>query len=342
MNDNRAVQSLLDTLSATLDEAHHCHVPDAPLEPADHLIAPLTHYGFLATEGPDSTKFLQGQLTCNIAEVTAEHSREGAYCSPKGRMLGSFRIARLSDELLLMRLRRDGVAALQQALAKYIVFSKADQRDASDDYLGLGLSGDRARENIAVVFGGLPEGQNGQIQHDGSLAIQLDAEGSRFECWLAAGQVAELWPRLSQGLTVQGSRTWELLTIRAGLGEISATTVDEFLPQMLNLQTLGAISFNKGCYTGQEVVARMHYKGAVKRRLYRIRVPEAAVEAGTTLYQPDRDKEIGTVVNAVPLVDGGSEALAVITIKDADAGQVVAGENHAAVEVLSLPYAITN
>lgn len=345
MNDTSSIAHFVEAIGASIDTACHCDVSGTALEPADNLIAPLTHYGFLETRGTDSAKFLQGQTTCNLNEVSPQQSLIGAYCTAKGRMVSSFRIAAThsaaSDEqTYLLRMRRDLVESTRQAFAKYIVFSKAGQSDASDCYLALGLRGAAAATAIASVFDATPAGPGQQLINNGNLAIQLDDEGLLFEAWIRTEELAMVWPRLSQGLSVQGSRTWELLCIRRGYGEVSAATAGEFIPQMLNYETIGAVNFKKGCYTGQEVVARMQYKGTMKRRMYRVRIDHSGVSANDPLFRPNSEQSIGEVVNAVDLGDGSSEALAVITIKDVESGMVQAGSERHPVEVLSLPYAI--
>ena len=159
-----------------------------------------------------------------------------------------------------------------------------------------------------------------------------------FECWILSSQLGALWPDLSANLEILGSRSWELLTIREGLGEVTVETQEMFIPQMLNYQITGAVNFTKGCYTGQEVVARMEYRGKLKRPMYRIKTASGALLPGDELYNPTGEQSIGNIVNSVPLDDCHSEALAVITSKDVEMGCVVVGKEKAVVEILSLPY----
>ena len=341
MTDSSSLETFLSSLCVRTDD-HHCSVDQAPLEPAENMIAPLTHYGFILTEGPDSTTFLQGQTTCNLKEITAEQSRPGALCTAKGRMVSSFLLAAVGEQRYLLRTRADLVESTKAALGKYIVFSKATQADYSCTYLAVGLRGPRAAANIEAAFGSIPTTQYQQVSADTGIAIRLDGQADLYECWIPADRLSTVWPILSTGLELQGSKSWELLTVRQGLGEVCAATADEFIPQMLNYQATGAISFNKGCYTGQEVVARMQYKGTMKRRLFHIRIEGAESTPNAPLFRPGSEQSIGNIVNAVELPDGATEALAVITISDAEQGTVLAGTNLSTVQVLSLPYAITN
>ncbi len=342
MNNNPDLQNFLTENGIQLDPVGHSITNTGNLEPEENMICLLSHYGHLQITGPDTATFLQGQTTCDLNEVDDTHSQYGAYCNVKGRMLSSFLLARLNTEQYLLRMRRELVSTTQATLGKYIVFSKAEQSDNSDSVIALGLSGPKAKSTIQQLFpNALEERLNSSIANE-NIAIQLDDEGLMFECWIKTDQLADLWPILSEGMTLQGSRSWELLTIRQGLGEVTGTTTDLFLPQMLNYQATGAISFTKGCYTGQEVIARMHYKGKMKRQMYRITAEEPNLSPSDHLFNTQQEQSIGDIVNSVCLGNGKTEALAVITIKDIEKNSVVAGENRAPIEVLSLPYAISN
>lgn len=342
MNDQPAVAQWIHRLPGTLDQNLRCHIDAAPLEPQDNCIIPLPHYGFLLTEGADTTRFLQGQSTCDFAKAVPQQNLPGSFCSAKGRCYSSFHSVVESPERVLMCMQRDLVTLTKERLGKYIVFSKAEQQDCSEDYIAIGLHGMQAATNIQSVFGQLPVGVNQQCFGDAGMVFQIDAEGEWFQCWLKTSQIEDCWPALSKDLSLQGTASWELAMIRLGLAEVCAATIDEFIPQMLNLHSTGAVSFTKGCYTGQEVVARMQYKGTLKRQLYRIRLDNPAVVAGSRVFRTDSEQSIGNIVNSVALDAEDSEALAVISIKDVDAGASMVDENGHRLEVLSLPYAITN
>jgi folate-binding protein YgfZ len=280
-------------------------------------------------------------MTCNLNDVSETTSRPGAYCSAKGRMHSSFQLACSDRDNYFLRMRRPLVASSLAVLAKYIVFSKAEQINACDNFVVFGLFGEKVAAAIKKSFGSSPNSLHHSVCHEGNIALQRDDEGNCFECWIKIDAVATFWPILSDGLTLQGSQSWELLMIRQGLGDVTEATVDSFIPQMLNFHTIGAVSFSKGCYTGQEVVARMQYKGKLKRHMYPIRIDGKNLSAGDSLYEKEQKQSIGTIVNSVALDTGGAEALAVITIKDVQNNHVIVWPNGAGIEVLSLPYAIT-
>lgn len=337
-------QPFLATLNMTVDNDQHSKFNTAdetsPLL-TENFISPLTHYGLLAIDGPDSKKFLQGQATCDTTTVNEQQSSGGAFCTVKGRMISSFHIASLNDHQMLLRMRRELAAETITRLSKYIVFSKAEQRNASEEYCLIGLHGPQAKSNISQAFGSLPAAKNGSVQQQGNIAIQLDDQQLSFECWIAWANIEQLWPLLSQQLTLTGSKSWELLCIQNGWGEVSAKTVELFIPQMLNYQITGAVNFTKGCYTGQEIVARMQYKGKLKRPMYRISIDASGFAAGDELFNSESGQSVGHIVNVVTLNDQSSEALAVISHKDLASNCVTAGKQQATITRLPLPYAIT-
>ncbi len=333
------MQDFLRTIGATLSASGDAHFAATPLTSLldTTVIVPLSHLGLVGVKGPDSAKFLQGQITCDVQEAGPDRFVQGAYCSPKGRVLASFYLAQAQPDSYWLRLRRDIQASTQASLAKYVVFSKA-KIAAEEDLIGLGLHGPAARSVVATLTGSAAAaGTAGSaIPVEGGLVLQLDDAGSWFECWLSREQAQALWQGQVGKLTPAGGDFWRCLSVRAGLAEISAATVDLFIPQMLNLQLTGAISFKKGCYTGQEIVARTQYRGQIKRHLYRLECPLPAPLAGAELEGPNGQK-IGSVVDRVAINATRAELLAVMSANDA----AELGANATTVRLLDLPYAIT-
>lgn len=323
-------------------QAPHCIIPSAPDQPVSDIIAPLHHYGLLQIQGPDAATFLQGQTTCDVLGISEGTATYGGYCTPKGRLLSSFLLARSDEQTYLLRMRESIVEPSKQAFGKYIVFSKAEQTILNDQVIAIGLYGEKAANLISQTLGACPDKALGFINHDGHTVIQLDDAGQMFECWIAIDQLSKLWPALSEGLTVVGSDHWEYLTIQAGLGEVTEQTIESFIPQMLNYEFTGHINFQKGCYTGQEVVARLHYKGTAKRRLFRCRYQGEAVAPGTELLKEGSDQSIGNIVNCIEHAAGHCECLAVITVSDIENNTAIVTKNGYQLEPLTLPYAITN
>ncbi|MDB4470808.1 folate-binding protein [Deltaproteobacteria bacterium] len=336
-------QAFLNAIGASLGDDGHSHFDDGDASQSlpDNFITPIPYYGLLAISGPETSKFLQGQTTCDLEMVSNTQSCAGAYCTPKGRMISSFHIGRLDPEHYLLRMQHDIVDTTRDTLAKYIVFSKAEQENASDLHQVFGLCGEQALKAVEHTFGQVPSGKWSTVNTDQQLVIQLDDEGLVFECWIP-NQLAELtWQSLCEQLKPVGSQQWGLLSIQRGEAEVCATTVDTFIPQVLNYQVTGAVSFTKGCYTGQEVVARMEYRGKLKRRMYRAQLASTGIQPGDAIYTGDKEQSSGNVVNVASLDSNSSEILAVLTNKDVAENLLFHLENNpAALELLPLPYTI--
>ena len=293
-------------------------------------------YGLLEIAGIDSAKFLQGQITCNMQDITPQQSRLGAHCTHKGRMVASFRLLQTSENSYLFCLPKQTLPALQKSLGKYIVFSKAKLRDASDDYLQLGISGLKAAQKIIAVFGKAPTSAQEQHQHENGIVICIDKNSSRFLCIIPAAQAKTVFDALSTDTTITDCHYWHWLNIRDGLGDIRAETIEEFIPQMLNLQLTDGISFTKGCYTGQEIVARMQYRGTLKKSAYRIAGKGVSPKPATPLFQENASQASGQIVIAEAVGDDQWEALAVIQ-HDA-LTHPLHTTNSACITLLTLPY----
>lgn len=300
-----------------------------------HWLA-LTDWTLMAVSGPQAKTFLQGQVTCDIRELTPGESRLGAHCDPKGRMQLSFRALATSDERILLRIPRTMVEATTASLGKYIVFSKAELSDEGSHYRLRGLWGPQARELLTQQLTE-PAMEAGQwVEHDGNVILTLGPE--RYECWLDPEQTGRLDHAL--GTPETGDPLWRLLDIRAGLGEVVPETQGLFTPQLLNFTRIGAVSFRKGCFTGQEIVARLHYKGKLKQHMRRLALTSGephSLRPGTPLYN-EADKKVGELVTAAPDERSGWECLAVVD--DRALEEVLRIDHTFPAEPLSLPYTV--
>lgn len=305
----------------------------------------LSHRGLIAVQGPDADRFLQGQLTCDVQRATLDHSVLGAFCSPKGRALACFRLFRREDAVYL-ELPQALVESTLTRLRKYVLRAKVTLADASDQWVRFGVAGPHAETVLAARFGAIPEAINGVIHTtgDGSnmTVIRLPGIAPRFELHGPLPDMQTLWKALDLDVTFTGAEPWRLLDILAGIPTIYPETVEAFVPQMINLDALDGISFQKGCYTGQEVVARMHYLGKLKRRMYLARVDcENPPQPGDALYSPQADasQSAGRLVDAAQHPDGGYAVLAVALIECAEPGMLQLGDASGPVLKLEpLPY----
>ncbi len=294
----------------------------------------LDHEGLLAVRGADAAKFLQGQVTCNLNYLSPTQSSLGARCTPKGRMLSSFRIVAVEDGYLLA-MDRELIASQQADLQKYAVFSKSKLSDESQDWVRFGLAGgDAVLSELGLHLGDASDSLSsaGQL-----LAVRLS--DGRAELWAPAAEAARLQSHLAAHLPQAPLNDWLLAQIRAGIGQVFGATRELFIPQMINLQALGGVSFKKGCYTGQEIVARMQYLGKLKRRLHRLRLIGAPLPAvGVELFSPVHGSSVGEVVLAAQ-ADDAVELLAVLqedAVKDA---RIHLGSNDGpTLTLLDLPY----
>jgi tRNA-modifying protein YgfZ len=294
----------------------------------------LDHEGLLAVRGADAAKFLQGQVTCNLNYLSPNQSSLGARCTPKGRMLSSFRIVAVEGGYLLA-MARELLEAQLTELQKYAVFSKSKLSDESAAWVRFGLSGaDTLLSELGLDLGSAADSV---ASTDGLLALRL-ADG-RTELWAPASEAAALQSKLSAQLPQAELNQWLLAQIQAGIGQVFGATRELFIPQMINLQALGGVSFKKGCYTGQEIVARMQYLGKLKRRLYRLTLAsEETPAAGCELFSPVHGSSVGEVVLAARTATA-VELLAVLQEDAVTDGRIhLASLEGPSLTLLDLPY----
>jgi len=259
----------------------------------------LKQFGFLSITGKDAITFLQGYATCDLDHLSSNQAGLGAICNLQGRMVASFRVVKLADGLLL-RIHRDLVDKTSKFLGKYIVFSKAKMSDMSEIYACYGVIGDVPGKQLPQI--------NDVEMKNSNIVVKVSQTGPRFEIW--AQQAVE---NTDNAFTVQ---IWQQAEINDGFAWVDAANSDEHIPQMFNYHNIGGIDFEKGCYLGQEIIARLEYRGKLKRKLHR---GEAAskVSSGDLLLS-DKGKSLGTVVN-VAHVDSRYPILAVLQNAGGDA-----------------------
>lgn len=300
-------------------------------------LCPIDHKAILAITGPDSKKFLQGQVSCDINQVNDNSWLRGAHCNHKGRTIFDFMAAQQQADQILLLCHNSVAATAKASLAKYIVFSKAEI--SVDEHLcAFGLAGENAQTLLADIFPTAEPQQS--MPYQSGFILCLNSE--RFEIWLPANEAIELWQTLKPSCQQGAAQHWRLLDIHAGIGEVQQTTSEMFIPQMLNLNELGGINYQKGCYTGQEIIARMQYRGNLKRHMYHLSNPSLqTAEAGNDIHCADKDQSIGNIVSA-EFDDGTLHVLAVcIDDKITDSTLFLKEKKEHIFSVESLPYAIT-
>lgn len=279
--------------------------------------SPLPGMGILSVSGKDAAKLLQGQTTCDILGLPPGQTTLGALCSPKGKAIALFRVLRAEDRLYLL-LPDDLLEIVQRRLRHYVLRDDVKIANVSGEWAVFGLYGEKSPDVLQKLGLPLLTGENEAGGQSGFYtrfyAVRIPGTSTwRFLVLVDAAKQASMLRFVEgQGLQLRDSSHWQLEDIRAGIPSLSAATTEEFVPQMLNLDLLGGISFNKGCYTGQEIIARTHYLGSLKRRMVRL-LGEGVVlpEAGEGLTATE-DDGTGKVLSAAPDGLGGFEILAVV------------------------------
>lgn len=275
---------------------------------SDLRVARLRHYGLLSVTGDDARSFLHAQLTSDVAHLPPDRARLAGWCSAKGRLLANF-IVLPRPEGFLLQVAADLAAPVAKRLAMFVLRSKVRVSDLGQSYAQLGIWGAQAAARLSDLGVRVGDAHMATAMHGDLTAVRVDADRL-----LAVGPAAEM-DRIATGLGVPNTAEmeWTLLEIRAGRALIEQATQDLFVPQMINLEALGGVDFKKGCYPGQEIVARAQYRGQVKRRMVRGRLdPRAEAHAGMDLYTDDLPGQAGGTVVSVAAASGGNELLAVV------------------------------
>jgi len=297
--------------------------------------ARLARYGIVSVSGADARAFLHAQLTNDVEHLGQDSARLAGWCSAKGRLLANFAVVPRTDGFLLV-MARDLAAAIAKRLMMFVLRSKVKIADESDAWTPLGVWGAGVRARLAALGLAPAEGPLAVAAAGARIAVRVESD--RYLVIAPPGDAPALETQL--GGRIAPDDEWSLLEIRSGRVLITQATQDQFVPQMVALEAIGGVDFKKGCYPGQEVVARAQYRGQIKRRILRGRVP-AGVELrpGQDLYSDDAaDQASGIVVNVAPATEG-SELLAVAPIAAIEEHKPIrTAPGGAPIEVLGLPY----
>jgi folate-binding protein YgfZ len=281
----------------------------------------LPQLGLIRFSGDDAQTFLHNQLSCDVAGLAPGRSTYGAYCTPKGRMLATFLLWR-SDQGYFMQLPAALRESIQKQLSKFILRSKVKASDASGDWMLIGVADKDAAALVQRAVGQAPQEERGVAHTSDATVIRLP--GERFEIATVKDKAPRVLEALAAGAEKAGQEYWEWLDLRAGIPAILPATQEAFVPQMVNLDLIGGVSFEKGCYPGQEIVARMHYRGTLKQRMYLDGIASSECpQPGEKLYGAGfGEQACGTIVNAARSPESSFDVLAVIQIAGAERGDV--------------------
>lgn len=304
-------------------------------------VATLSNWGVIRAQGEDAAAFLHSQLTQDFEQLDAGQARLAALCSAKGRMLASFIGFKQSPTEILLLCSRDILAATLKRLAMFVMRAKVKLSDASAEFSVYGLAGDALH---AMATGNDPAWSKLDIESAHVVSLYPALGQPRALCVTQAGAI----PGALANCAVLPEPLWQWSEVRSAVATISQPVVDAFVPQMLNYESVGGVSFKKGCYPGQEVVARSQFRGSLKRRaaLLHSAMP---VQSGQEVFAnlpdgavPQDTQPCGLVVQAAASPDGGFDAI--VSLQTA----VITSASHLSVpaaksgrlSLLPLPYAL--
>ena len=320
--------------------------PFSPRQPVASARLPLTlisleDWALATVTGADGEKYLQGQVTADVSQLTEHQHLLVAHCDPKGKMWSNLRLFRRQDGFAFIERRSLRDAQLTE-LEKYAVFSKVTIA-ADDELVLLGVAGFQARAALTNLFSVLPDAEKPLVNDGATSLLWFEHPDERFLLVTDTATAERVTDALRGEAQLNNSQQWLALNIEAGLPVIDAANSAQFIPQATNLQALGGISFKKGCYTGQEMVARAKFRGANKRALWYLagnasRVPEAGEDL--ELKMGENWRRTGTVLAGVQL-DDGRVLVQVVMNNDMEAGSVFRVRDDAnTLSIEPLPYSL--
>ncbi len=311
--------------------------------PPDNFICDLSHFGIISISGDDRQTFLQNQLCNDVRDINDNQNQINAYCTPKGRVLALFRLLQRDHEYLL-HLPATNVELTIKRLSMFVLMSNVVIENKSDSWVAIGISGDAIANYTNTNIMTLPTEIDHSTQHEHFTAIRIPGKQPRYILFGQTSEMQSLWETITAHYKPANSHAWANMDIQMGLPQVFPDTADAFVPQMLNLHSINGLSFKKGCYPGQEVVARMHYLGKLKRRMYYGHIASDKLPSpGDNLLAADADNKqsVGKIVISAPDIDTGSIFLAVMQISAAESGDITLDDmNKTPVIFKDLPYSV--
>jgi folate-binding protein YgfZ len=291
----------------------------------------LSHMGVIRVIGDDAVSFLQGQLTQDVAQLGLSEARLAAFCNAKGRMQASFVVFKRSPDEILMVCGRDILPATLKRLSMFVMRAKAKLSDASDEFALHGLTGEAVASqggDVSRVWSKTDSGIPAA-----SLIVLPPADSTARALWCApVGTRPPALPAIELNL-------WHWLSVRSGIAMISQPIFEAFVPQMLNYESVGGVNFKKGCYPGQEIVARSQFRGTLKRRAFIVHADVTLSVGEDIFHSADSEQPCGLVAAAAPAPTGGFDAIVSIHITALQGGSLTAvSPSGPALSLLPLPY----
>lgn len=307
------------------------------IPPQGPILCDLSHIGLISATGDDAQAFLQGQLSNDLNTVSETQAQLSSYSSPKGRAFSTFQIMQRQGSYYLS-LSHGILEPVLKRLRMFVMRSQVSLEDATDSLVHFGYADPQGDERLRDALGGvLPENDLDVIQQGDLTIIRRPASIPRFEIFGELDAARKLWRQLSVNAAAVGPSSWDYFEIEAGIPHVTANSMEAWVPQMMNLHLINGISFEKGCFPGQEVVARLKYLGKNKRQTYRLAIDDFNLpDVGAVIEDAD-GKEAGKVLNAALNPDGKAEVLAIMKMAALDGELQLGGKT---VSLLTLPYAL--
>lgn len=305
--------------------------------PQGAILCDLSHQGLISVTGIEAASFLQGQLSNDIQQVTAERAQLSSYSSPKGRAYTTFQIMQRQG-VYYLSLSSDVLETVLKRLRMFVMRSKVVLENACESLVHFGYADPEGEKRLQAILGNYPKQTLDVIQVNNLTIIRQAASVPRFDIYGELDEARQLWSRLNVQAAAVGGIAWDYFDIEAGIPKITAASMEAWVPQMLNLHLIDGINFKKGCFPGQEVVARLKYLGKNKRQMYRIAIESIQLPTVGSKIQDAQGEEVGEILNAVLSPSGDHiEALAVLKIAASEQALNLAGSK---VRLLPLPYSL--
>jgi folate-binding protein YgfZ len=311
------ISNLYTTQISHLDDGYHELMLPLKKLPANfnltlkETIICSTHRGYIALSGPEVIKFLQGQVTCDVSQVNHNSVVKGAHCSPSGTVIFTFSAHSSLNGDIILEINLSMIEIAIKSLQKYSKFFKLEVQDVSEKFCSFFIAGPKIQTVLHALFDLVPTKKGGRCENNIGWLSCIEKGQYSFTC---AQSLNFAVLKSLKDLTFVDKNFADLLTLRTGYSEVTKATTERFIPQMLNLDSQGFISFKKGCYTGQEVIARTHYRGSVKRRIRALRCSlQSLPEPGSKIFSSSK-KLLGHVTAAAWVTRKEVEMLAVIPI----------------------------
>ncbi|QDH60076.1 CAF17-like 4Fe-4S cluster assembly/insertion protein YgfZ [Pandoraea pnomenusa] len=313
--------------------------------------------GLIAVNGADAAAFLHGQLTNDVERLAPAQARLAGYCSAKGRLLATFLMWRdpSADATIYLACGADVQAGVQKRLSMFVLRAKAKLTDGTATHVLLQVGGPAAEALLAGTFASLPDSAlaaaHGTLGDAPTSLVRLPDAGTaralpRFLWSVPVAQAGAAWASLTQaaGVVTVAPDIAAWLDVHSGVARVTSATQEQFVPQMINWEVVGGVNFRKGCYPGQEVVARSQYRGTIKRRLHLAHIDGAPPQPGQALVETsDPDQPCGMIVQAAVAPSGGYDALVELKLAAREANDVRLGAaDGPALAFAELPYDIVD